>query len=514
MTRKPPVPDNPALLMRHAMRRDFALFARKAWPYVSGGEDLEWNWHHDAIVHQLNQVRNGKVRRLIINLQPRSGKSKLISVLHPAWRLGLEPNRQFVGVSYSNELSGKMARDCRSIIEQPFYREIFPNTVISRSRSAALDFETTRGGGKLSTSTGGSLTGRGGSVIILDDVIKPEEAFSELARTRLNDWFRTTLTSRLDNKRTGAIVVVMQRLHEYDLSGMLIEKGGWDVLALPAIAYEPARIALTRGRCQERNAGDILHPEREPLEVLEEIRNEMGADPFEAQYQQRPAPAEGNLYKAKWLRTWLPGSGIAAGGQVVQSWDTGIKTGPENAYSVCITARITGREVYIIDVWRGRLEFYDLERKVVELASLHEAHAVLIEDKGSGQELIQNLRAKNVPGIPLPIPRIPTTDKRDRAAGVSSMVEAGHLFVPQEARWLAEFRNELLTFPSSRFDDQVDALTQLLAWVRERALLATPANAGPELHADDESGHGGGAECDEDDYRSSDIDAVIDAWGA
>lgn len=493
-------PDNPVLLFRHLLRQDFALFARKAWPYVSGGEELEWNWHHDAIVHKLDEVRLGRIRRLIVNMPPRNAKTKLISVLYVAWWLGREPNRRFVGVSYSNELSGKMARDCRSIIEQPWYREIFPGTLISRSRSAALDFETTRGGGKLSTSTAGSLTGRGGSVIILDDVIKPDEAYSELARTKLNDWFRTTLTSRLDNKRTGAIILVMQRLHEYDLSGMLLEKGGWDLLSLPAIAFEPANIPLTRSRLMMRNVGDLLHPAREPFEVLEELKADMGSDAFEAQYQQRPAPAEGNLFKAFWLKTWTPEMRISERGHVVQSWDTGIKTGPENSYSACVTARVIGREVYIIDVWRGRLEFYALEQKTAELAQLHGAGTVLIEDKGSGQELIQNLRANNHPGVPMPIPRSPKTDKIDRAAGVSPMLESGLLFLPGEAHWAADFRNELLTFPSSRFDDQVDALTQLLAWVRERSMFTTTWNEGPE-----EMEVGGVWWMDEDDD--------LDPWG-
>ena len=444
------MPDNPVLLLRHLLRQDFGLFARKAWPYVSGGEELEWNWHHDAIVHKLDQVRLGRIRRLIVNMPPRNAKTKFISVLYVAWWLGREPNRKFVGVSYSNELSGKMARDCRSIIEQPWYREIFPGTLISPSRSAALDFETTRGGGKLSTSTAGSLTGRGGSVIILDDVIKPEEAFSELARTKLNDWFRTTLTSRLDNKRTGAIILVMQRLHEYDLSGMLLEKGGWDLLSLPAIAFERARIPVTRGRSITRKTGNLLHPSREPIEVLDELKADMGSDAFEAQYQQRPAPAEGNLFKAFWLKTWSPEMAICQRGHIVQSWDTGIKTGPGNSYSACVTARVIGREVYVIDVWRGRLEFYALERKAIKLAQLHCAGTVLIEDKGSGQELIQNLRANNHPGVPMPIRRTPITEKRDRAAGVSAMAETGLLFLLEDAHWIADFKNELLTFPSSR----------------------------------------------------------------
>lgn len=460
--------EDPQALFNELCRHDFGAFLRKGWPWVSGGELILWNWHLDAIVHKLDRVACGESRRLLINLPPRNGKSKTVSVAWVAWMLGRDPTLNFVCVSYSNELSGKLARDCQSIMQASWYREIFPGTQIAKSRSASHDFETTRGGGRLATSVTGTLTGRGGDIIILDDVIKPEEANSETTRNFVNDWYRSTLASRLNDKASGAIICVMQRLHENDLSGVLIEQGGWDHLSLPAIASEDQSIIPARGGVHRRRMGDVLHPEREPLEVLAELRASMGSHAFEAQYPQQPMPAEGNLFRADWLKTYAPGLGEGPRGTIIQSWDTAIKAGASNDYSVCITARLIGREIHIIDVWRGRVEFPDLLRMTIELAQRYRASTLMIEDKASGQQLLQALRAQSHRGVPIPIGRGPEQDKYSRAAGVSSMIEAGQVFLPEKAHWLDDFRKELLAFPNSRHNDQVDALAQLLTWVRDK----------------------------------------------
>lgn len=461
--------EDPHALLTELCRQDFTAFLRKAWPWVSGGEMLNWNWHFDAVAHKLELISLGEIRRSLINLPPRNGKSKTVSICWVAWMLGQDPTKNFVCVSYSSELANKFALDTRSIMESRWYQSLFPGTRLSKSRSAAYDFETTKGGGRLATSVGGTLTGRGGDIIILDDVIKPSDANSDTVRTAVNDWFSTTLSSRLDNKMNGSIICVMQRLHEHDLSGMLMEQGGWDQLCIPSIAFEDEDIMLARGGVYHRREGEILHPEREPLSVLDELRTAMGSYAFEAQYQQQPMPADGNLFKADWLLTTGVDDALSESdykGQIVQSWDTAIKTGSSNDYSVCITARIWRKEVHIIHVWRGRVEFPDLVKKAIHQAQTYGARTVLIEDKASGSQLIQTLRNNSEPRVPHPLGRNPETDKFTRAAGVSSMVEAGQLFLPQDAQWLSEFKKEILAFPNSRHDDQVDALSQLLEWAR------------------------------------------------
>jgi predicted phage terminase large subunit-like protein len=457
--------EDPLALADEAARRDFLSFLIRAFPHISGGANLDLNWHLDAIAYQLQRVNAGACRRLLVTLPPRNLKSITISVAWVAWCLGHDPSLSFVCVSYSNELSEKHARNCRAIIQSPWYRRLFPRTLIAASRSAVHDFDTVGGGGRLATSIGGTLTGRGGDIIIIDDPIKPEDAMSETTRKAVNDWFHSTLASRLNDKKRGAIITVMQRLHHYDLAGLLVESGEWDELSLAAIAPEAAIVPLTRSRVYRRAAGETLHAAREPVDELMRIKATVGSTIFSAQYQQQPVPAEGNMIRADWLKTYAAPLGPSGGGQVVQSWDTASKDGLLNDWSVCITALVRRRQVFLLDVWRRRVTFPDLKRAAIANARTFQARALLVEDQASGTQLIQSLRNEQPHGVPRPIPRRPEADKRTRLAGVSAMIEAGQLFLPKDADWLSDFKLELLAFPSSRFDDQVDALSQLLIWV-------------------------------------------------
>jgi predicted phage terminase large subunit-like protein len=467
--------DDPYALLLELIRRDFGAFLRKAYPWISGGELMLWNWHLDAIACQLERVARGDCRRLLVTLPPRHGKSKTITVAWVAWCLGQDPSANFVCVSYSNELSGKLARDCLAIMQSAWYREAFPRTIISAKRSAVADFETTAGGGRLATSVTGTLTGRGGDIIILDDVIKPEEAQSEVARNFVNNWYQSTLASRLNDKASGAIITVMQRLHQYDLAGMLIESGEWDELSLPAIASEDQEIRLTRNRLHRRKAGDILHPARESCEELMRIQRTIGSVIFAAQYQQQPVPAEGNMIRTEWLKSYKVAPDLAlVGGQIVQSWDTASKDGVLNDWSVCITAWICRQQIFIVDVWRQKVAFPDLKKATIQNARHYRAQVLLIEDQASGTQLLQTLRNENPVGVPAPIARKPEADKRTRLAGVSAMIEAGQLLLPDDAPWLGPFKHELLAFPSSRHDDQVDALSQLLTWAGRQMRMDIP----------------------------------------
>jgi predicted phage terminase large subunit-like protein len=476
---------DPAAVLDELKRRDFVSFLIRAFPHISGGADLNPNWHLDAIAYELGRVAGGRCRRLLVTLPPRNLKSIMISVAWVAWRLGNDPSLNFVCVSYSNELSAKHARDCRAIMQSAWYRQLFPRTVIAASRSAVHDFETSAGGGRLSTSVGGTLTGRGGDIIIIDDPIKPDEAMSDTTRSSVNDWFHTTLASRLNDKKRGAIITVMQRLHQYDLAGMLIESGEWHELSLPAIACEDQAIRLTRGRVRHRSNGDVLHPSRDDLSALLRIKRTVGSAIFAAQYQQQPVPAEGNMIRAAWLQSYDALASLPeTGGQIVQSLDTASKDGVLNDWSVCVTARVVGQKVFVVDVWRRKVEFPDLKKAAIRLAREHRASVMLIEDQASGTQLLQALRHEEPHGVPTPIARRPEADKRSRVAGISAMIEAGQLLLPREASWLAEFKQELLAFPSVRHDDQVDALSQLLAWVQTR-YEATPIGGSLLLTLDD-----------------------------
>jgi hypothetical protein len=272
------------------LRHDFATFAMRCFHDLNPQTELAMSWHLEVIAAKLTAVREGKIRRLIINLPPRHLKSMLASIAFPAWCLGRKPSAQLLCVSYAQDLADKLARDCRSIMMSPWYRQLFA-THLAPHRQAVQEFITTRQGYRLATSTGGVLTGRGADIILIDDPLKPDEALSDTQRQACNEWFDHTLYSRLNDKRNGAIVIIMQRLHEDDLVGHVLAQEPWEVVSFPAIAEadEVHHIETIWGAQRfTRHRGEALHPEREPLDTLDRIRRTIGEYHFAGQYQQSP----------------------------------------------------------------------------------------------------------------------------------------------------------------------------------------------------------------------------------
>ena len=240
------------------LRTDLRHFIRKCFHTILPGTLYLPNWHIDAIVYQLMRIRDGEINRLLINQPPRSLKSISVSVAYVAWLLGHDPTRRVIVVSYANELAAELHRQFRMVIDVPWYRALFPT--MRPARDSGTELVTTAGGSRYATSVSGTLTGRGADLIIIDDPLKAEEAMSETARRRVIDWYAGTLVSRLNDKENGPIVVVMQRLHENDLAGHLLEQGSWERLDLAAIAEEDSVIPLCHGKVMTRRVGDILHP--------------------------------------------------------------------------------------------------------------------------------------------------------------------------------------------------------------------------------------------------------------
>jgi len=288
-------------LVAAILRSDLYSFIRVTFPIVSPNDLFAAHWHIEAIAYHLMLILQGDLKRLIITLPPRSLKSICASVAFPAFVLGHNPTQRIICVSYSESLARKHANDCRAVMRSDLYRRIFP-TRISPAKDTELEFATTLGGNRLSTSVGGTLTGRGGNLIIIDDPMKPQDAHSEAAREGTKQWYANTLLSRLDDKTKDAIIVVMQRLHVDDLVGHLLEQNGWSHLNLPAIAETEHRIPLGLGRSHLRRPGDLLHPDREPRHVLDEFKTSMGSLDFAAQYQQQPVALGGNFVKWKWFQ--------------------------------------------------------------------------------------------------------------------------------------------------------------------------------------------------------------------
>jgi hypothetical protein len=267
------------------LRQDFATFAMRCFHELNPQAELAMNWHIEVIAAKLAAVRQGKIRRLIINLPPRHLKSLLTSIAFPAWCLGHDPSAQLLCVSYAQDLSDKLARDCRNIMTSRWYRRIFA-TRLAAQRQAVQEFVTTRQGYRLATSNGGVLTGRGADIIVIDDPLKPEEALSATQRQAANDWFSHTLYSRQNDKRSGAIVIIMQRLHEDDLVGHVLGQEPWEILSFPAIAEADERHEIETiwgPRRFTRSRGEPLHAAREPLATLGRIRQTIGEYNFAGQ---------------------------------------------------------------------------------------------------------------------------------------------------------------------------------------------------------------------------------------
>lgn len=445
-------------VLRAALRSDFSSFIAKTFATVNPGQAFCANWHIDALADHLEAVRRGDIKRLMINMPPRALKSICVSVAFPAWLLGHRPESRIIVASYALPLAIKHSMDTREVLRASWFRELFPASRVARGQDEKHKFITTARGFRLSTSTGAGLTGEGGNVLMIDDPLTPEQALQTSVREATNAWFEHTFASRLDSKKEGAMVLVMQRLHPHDLSGYLLDKGGWEQLCLPAIAPE-AQTYYFGGRSYARSAGEVLCPGRENAALYEPLKIEIGSHVFSAQYQQRPVPEEGFIIKPQWVKY----SERLPDGRVLQSWDTAIKTGAANDASVCITAVLSDHALYVKDVSVMKLEYPDLKRAVLTQAEKHAPEIILLEDKASGQQLIQDLRKHSA--LPI-VPCVPRADKLTRVHAISAMIEAGRLTLLKNAPWLAGFEAEMFQFPAGAHDDQVDALTQALQWLR------------------------------------------------
>lgn len=443
------------------MRKDLSSFTQRSFASLVPGATYLHNWHVDALTAHLERVFSGEIKRLIITMPPRSLKSIAASVAFPAWLLGKDPTRQVVAVSYADGLSDKLAMDSMKVMNSSWYRKAFPMTRIAKDRTKRADFETSRGGGRFSTTIGGTLTGRGGDFIIIDDPHKPEEATSEVKRSSVLDWYKSTLLSRLNDPVNSAIVVIQQRVHEVDLAGMLLEQGGWVHLDLPAIAEEANVVDLGWRGSSIRCRGHLLHPERLPKSLLEQRREELGSYVFAAQYQQRPAPLGGGLIKWEWFKTYTNAPMKKPEMRLVQSWDTASKATEAHDWSVCSTWLVWKRSAWLLDIYRDRIEFPRLRHQVRHMAARWQVGLILIEDAGSGTQLIQDLKSEtdlSIRGV------LPKDDKATRLLSVSHLIESGRVRVPIDAPWLAEFQREVCLFPNGKHDDQVDSLSQFLRW--------------------------------------------------
>jgi predicted phage terminase large subunit-like protein len=448
------------------MRQNLSSYSQKVFNTLEPGTPYLHNWHVDHLCWQLGRVASGEVRRLIINVPPRSMKSILVSVGFTSWILGRDPTKRVICVSYSEDLARKLSIDTRIVMESRWYQRLFPDFQLASKKPRTMELATTVHGYRFAAGMGGAVLGRGADLIVVDDPIKPVDALSQAERRRVNEAFDNTIYTRLNDKRHGSIVIIMQRLHQDDLVGHVLERGEWEVVTLPAIATEMGVFQLggdSRHR-YVRRPGEVLHEEREPHEVLEATRRSQGSLTFSAQYQQSPVPVEGNIVKREWLRYYTDRP--ESYDLIVASWDTA-STLSENAdYSVGTVWGAKGLDFYLIDLVRGRFEIPDLRRAILDLSRKWSANQTIIEETDVGRAILQDLRRE---GELRPILIRPRFDKEARFLAQSARFEAGQVHVPTGASWLAEWLNELLAFPNGQHDDQVDSTSQALNYLTSRA---------------------------------------------
>lgn len=411
--------------------------------------------HIGILISALEAVDRGEIRRLMVSMPPRHGKSHTASELFPAWFIGRHPEREIVAASYGQDLAEKFGRKVGGYVTDPRFAAIFPGCKVLEPPAAAR-FNVTAGGSYFGIGRGGGLTGRGANLLLIDDLFKDmEEAYSSAIRESVKGWYASVAITRLQKR--GAIVIVSTRWHQDDLIGWLLREHadeGWTVISLPAIAERDEYF---------RKEGEALWPAQFDLAFLESVRAIQPATLWAADYQQRPVPIGGAVFKAEWLGSYRQGQAPKLE-RVVQAWDTAFKAGTSSDYSVCVTIGEGKAGYYLIDVARGRWEFPELKRQFQIQHERFSPNVVLIEDRASGQSLLQELKRETRLSLRA---SESNASKEHRAQLVTPMVETGKLFVPEAAPWRSAFVDELISFPGGVHDDQVDALVHALTYLRD-----------------------------------------------
>lgn len=442
-------------------------FVEAAWPIVVPGTAFVPGWHLDAICLHLEAVwPQRRIRNLLINIPPRHAKSLIVDVFWPAWLWTLEPHLRFLSASYAAGLATRDSVKCRRLVESPWYRERWPNVRMLDDQNQKTRFDLAAGGYRLATSVGAATTGEGGHIRILDDPHNVLEAHSPIKRARAVLWHDEAWSSRTDgDPAQAASVVVMQRVHEKDLSAHLLAQGGWEHLCMPA-EYEGPRAPTSIGWTDPRRTpGELLWPGFFTPDVMRDLKKRLGSYGEAGQLQQRPAPLQGGMLDRSWWKRWTV---LPKFRMLVSSWDLSNSEVPAEGSSFVVGQLwgVAGADRYLVDQVRARMSPLTTENAIrdtnVKWAAAHgQLAAWLIEKKAAGPGVIERLR-KVLSGI---TPITPIGSKEERVAAISPQVEAGNVWIPSSAPWVSDFVEECAAFPRGANDDQVDTATQALSWI-------------------------------------------------
>jgi predicted phage terminase large subunit-like protein len=461
--------------IHEACRDSLSFYHQRMFPLLAPATPFIPARHGQVIATALEKVARGEIRRLLVAIPPRHGKSLLSSVSLSTWMLGRDPSAKIICASYGDALAKDFAHQSRDLMLSESYRQIFPNSVLE---STALDeLRTTAKGYRLATSVGGVITGKGADIVILDDPMKAADAHSESARNTAYDWIKHGVMSRFDDPAKGALIVIMQRLHQDDVMGRLRDEGDFEVLEMPGEAITPQKFDLGGGKTWDFQPGDLLYPEVYTREALDQLRFDLGEIGYSAQILQQPTPLGGALFKLKHIQRYdvLPKSFE----KIVQSCDPAVVDAANNSYCVCTTWGIWRKKLYLIDVFRKRLNFHQVPPAILSLRDKFQANVVILEVAGIGKAVGDVLAQGDYHWRGWLAPYEPKQDKLSRAIPTTILFERKLIHLPKQAEWLETYEAELGQFPRSKYDDQVDSTTQFLFALTRHNIVTRDLSAYP-----------------------------------
>jgi len=457
-------------LVRDIAQKSFMAFVKEMWPGFIHGR------HHALMAKKFEEIADGKVRRLIINMPPRHTKSEFASYLLPAWFLGKFPHKKVIQCSNTAELAVGFGRKVRNLVDGETYAKIFPNVALRTDSKAAGRWATNANGDYFAIGVGGTVTGKGADLLIIDDPHSEQEAAlaagDPSVYDKVHEWFTSGPRQRL--QPGGAIVIVMTRWGKRDLTGRvlqsMIERDGdeWEVISLPAIMP----------------SGLSLWPEFWALPELEKLKNELPISKWSAQYQQDPSAEEGAIVKREWWKVWEQERPPQCA-FIIQSWDTAFTKNERSDYSACTTWGVfymneneNDPHVILLDALKERLEFPELKTRALEMYKEWEPDAFIVEAKASGAPLVFELRRMGIPVQEFTPTR--GNDKITRVNSVSDLFASGKIWAPRK-RWAEEVIEEMAAFPNSDHDDLVDSATQALIRFRKGGFIRLESDEADEV---------------------------------
>lgn len=507
-------PINPAVMLdmirreqeRRAASASLYEFVRQAWPVVEPGVPFIPSWHIEEICEHLEAVSSGELRKLLINIPPRHSKSTIVSVMWPMWEWLTEPSHKYLCASYSGNLSIRDNLKARRLVQSPWYQERWGHMFkLAGDQNAKQRFENDKTGYRLATSVGGTATGEGGSRLILDDPHSAQEAQSDVIRDSALEWFDVVWSTRLNDPKKDAMVTIMQRLHEKDISGHILEDiGGWEHLMIPA-EWDGKRRKTSLGFYDPRKVvGELICPERFGEKEVTELKQLLGAYGTAGQLQQDPQPSGGGILKTRYFNLWPADKALPQFEYILQSYDcafTEKTSGDPTACTVWAIFTHDGqRQAMLIDAWDEHLSYPDLRSRAIKdwgteyggttvkdgLRTARRPDRVLVEAKASGQSLLQDLRLAKVPAIGY---NPGMADKVSRAHQAAPTLELGLLWVPESGKnrnqpvsWANAFLKQVGKFPIAEHDDYVDTFTQAIIYLKNDKWFELPEANDPDEH--------------------------------